>query len=470
MRRPPARWAHAVLLLLSCCFMAASPGDERTALDEYVAKPDPTYSWRLVKTIEGEGIKTHVVEMISQTWLTEAEVDHTVWKHWVVICIPEGVKHKTGLLYITGGGHDSGAPDKPDGNMTMAAKASKSVVTELKGVPNQPLTFKGEKAKRTEDSLIAYTWDKFLRTGDPKWPARLPMTKSAVRALDTITAFCATEEAGKLPIDDFVVCGGSKRGWTTWTTAIVDKRVKAIVPFSIDMLNIEPSFKHHWEAYGFWAPAVWDYSSMKLMDWSGTPQYKALMKIEEPFEYRGRLTMPKLIVNATGDQFFLPDSSQFYYDELPGPKYLRYVVNGEHSMAGTDAPMTLMSFYNAVLNGSTLPEYSWTVEKDDSIRVKTNTKPQVVKVWQAANPKARDFRIGTIGRTWKAEELSPESEGVYVGKIEKPTDGYKAFLVELTFPNPGGIAPHKFTTGVKVVPDVLPFKFEPKGPPVSANN
>jgi len=40
-------------------------------------------------------------------------------------------------------------------------------------------------------------------------------------------------------------------GLTTWTTAAVDKRVIAIVPFVIDMLNIEPSFVHHWEAYGF---------------------------------------------------------------------------------------------------------------------------------------------------------------------------------------------------------------------------
>ena len=30
--------------------------------------------------------------------------------------------------------------------------------------------------------------------------------------------------------------------------------------------------------------------------------------------------MPKFVLNAAGDQFFLPDSSQFYYDELKGPK------------------------------------------------------------------------------------------------------------------------------------------------------
>jgi len=37
-------------------------------------------------------------------------------------------------------------------------------------------------------------------------------------------------------------------------------------------------------------------------------------------------------MNSTGDQFFLPDNSQFYFQDLPGEKYLRYVPNTDHSM------------------------------------------------------------------------------------------------------------------------------------------
>ena len=43
------------------------------------------------------------------------------------------------------------------------------------------------------------------------------------------------------------------------------------------------------------------------------------------------------MVNASGDQFFLPDSSQFYFDDLSGEKYLRYVPNASHSLEKTDA-------------------------------------------------------------------------------------------------------------------------------------
>ncbi len=200
------------------------------------------------------------------------------------------------------------------------------------------------------------------------------------------------------------------------------------------------------------------------MDWNGTPEYKALLKIVEPYQYRSRLTMPKFIVNATGDQFFLPDSSQFYFDDLVGPKYLRYVPNADHSLKGTDAPFTLLAYYGAVLNDTKLPEYSWTVTPDDALHVKTDGKPSAVKLWYATNPEARDFRVEKVGRIWKSESLSSEGDGSYIGKVAKPEKGYTAFMVELTYPN-GTAPPLKFTTQVKVVPDVLPFKYvAPKVP------
>ena len=444
--------------------MAAAPGEDRTALDDYIAKPDPSYSYHLVSQTKTEGITTYVLEMTSQSWLTTQEVDRPVWKHWMLIIKPDVVKSSKCLLFISGGGNGGDPPTKADAMLSPIAKSTGSVVAELKMIPNQPLVFAGETKGRGEDSLIAYTWDKFLRTGDEKWPARLPMTKAAVRALDTVTAFCGSAEGGNAKVDQFVVCGGSKRGWTTWTTAAVDKRVIAIIPCVIDMLNIEPSFIHHWRAYGFWAPAVGDYVQMKLMDWTSTPEYQALMKIVEPYQYRSRLTMPKFIVNATGDQFFLPDSSQFYYNDLLGTKHLRYVPNADHSLGGSDAPFTLMSYYGAIVNGTKLPEYSWTVEKDDSLCVTTDQKPSAVKLWYATNPETRDFRVQKIGRVWKDQRIEAQENGTYVGKVEKPEKGYTAFMVELTYAN-GSSPPLKFTTQVKVVPDVLPFEYtQPKVP------
>jgi PhoPQ-activated pathogenicity-related protein len=455
--RPVAAVFAASLLLSGFAFAA------ETALDRYVAKSDPNYKYEVVSTTPGQGYTTYVLELTSQQFRTAAEVDRPIWKHWLTIVKPDKVASNTGFLFVTGGSINDKPPAHPDAMLTSAALATNTVTSELRGVPNEPVTFAGETKTRSEDAIIAYTWDKYLRTGDDTWPLRLPMTKSAVRALDTITAFCRSTEGGGVSVDKFVVSGGSKRGWTAWTTAAVDKRVVAIVPFVIDMLNMEPSMEHHYRAYGHWSPAIKDYEDMGTMNWSGTPKYRALMKIEEPYSYRDRLTMPKLIINSAGDQYFLPDSSQFYFDDLKGEKHLRYVPNTNHSLGASDARESMQTFYESVINGTPRPKYSWKFEKDGSIRVKTTTKPTEVKVWQATNPKARDFRLDTIGKAYTSSALEDQGGGVYVGKVPKPPQGFTAYFVEMTYPSPGKY-PFKFTSGVRVVPDVLPFGAPPKTP------
>ena len=443
--------------LLICLFLTRIlTAEEQTALDRYVASPDQSYKFEVAKTLSGDGYTAYVLDMTSQTWRSAAEVDRPEWRHWVTIIKPKELKHSTGLLFITGGANGSNPPAQPPANLTSMAIDTGTVVTELRMVPNQPIVFAGESKGRVEDELIAYSWDKFLRGGDEKWPARLPMTKSAVRAMDTVTAFCASEAGGKVVVDKFVVSGASKRGWTTWTTAAVDKRVTAIIPIVIDLLNVEASFRHHWQAYGFWAPAIKDYVDMKITDWQGTPEYRALMKIEDPYEYRDRLTIPKYVVNASGDQFFVPDSSQFYFDDLKGEKYLRYVPNSEHSMRGTDAFENVQAYYDAFLNGRSRPKVTWKFESDGTIRVKASGEPSAVKLWQATNPKARDFRVDTIGKTWKDSPVQSLKRGEWVAKVAKPDTGWSAYFVELTYPM-GGKYPMKVTTAVRVVPDALPY-------------
>ena len=442
---------------------SVAAAQEQTALDHYVAAADPNYGYKLVTTLPGDGLTASVLRLTSQTWLTEKEVDHPVWEHWLTVIRPAKVNSDKAMLFITGGSRDRGAPRAPDAILTSIAKATNSVVAELRGVPNQPLTFAGESHGRTEDALIAYTWDKYLRSGDERWPARLPMTKSAVRAMDAVTAFCATPDGGGVKVGGFVVAGASKRGWTTWTTAAVDKRVVAVIPIVIDTLNVQKSSAHHYSAYGFFAPSLQDYVDMKIIDWTGTPQYAKLLKIEEPYEYRQRLTMPKFIINATGDEYFPPDNSQFYFDDLPGVKYLRYVPNADHSLSGSDAALTVMACHAAVLTGSPLPQLSWTWPAEGAVRAQVKGTPTAAKLWQATNPSARDFRVETLGKVWKSSPVEGR-DGVYEATVPKPGKGWTAYFLEFTFPGPLGEKgpPFKFTTQVKMVPDVLPFKFPPE--------
>ncbi len=430
--------------------------DLTTALDRYVATPDTNYSYTLLNTIPSAGQTAYVLELRSQVWLTTNEVDRPLWKHWLIIVKPTVVTNSQSLLWIDGGSNPGTQPTSADPTLSWIAVGTGSVVTQLKMVPNEPLTFAGEGFSRTEDAMIVYTWDKFLRTGDEKWPARLPMTKAAVRAMDTVTSFLATNGSG-LNIDKFVVSGASKRGWTTWTTAAVDRRVVAIIPAVIDVLYVDDCLTHQYSAYGFWAPAIQDYVNMGIVNWTGTnsPQFQALMDIEDPYAYRARLTMPKFELWGSGDQYFLPDSSQFYFNDLPGVKYMRCFPNADHGL-NFDAYVTLKGCYESILFQTPLPQFSWTLQASNVIRVVATTLPTTVTLWQATNSSARDFRLLTIGAAWTSSTLTDQGGGVYIGTVTVPPAGWKAFFVELTYPR-SGLETLKFTTQVYVVPDTLPF-------------
>jgi PhoPQ-activated pathogenicity-related protein len=455
MRRLPWWRQPLWLALLTTVWFVAPACGQETPLDKYVKEKDATYSWRIVKIVEGNPSRTLIVRLKSQTWRTPQEVDRPVWEHWLTIIVPEKVEHKTAFLMIGGGSHDSAMPERANDVIVQIARATRSVVAELRNVPNQALIFHGDGVPRKEDDLIGYTWDQFLKTGDATWPARLPMVKSAVRAMDCIQEVLASQEGGGLTIEKFVVAGGSKRGWTTWMTAAVDPRVVAIVPIVIDVLNVEPSMRHHAQVYGFWAEAIGNYYQHRILQRANEPKLKELYRIEDPYYYRDRFTMPKFIINGSGDQFFCPDSSQFYFADLPGEKFLRYVPNADHSLKGTDAPLSIIAFYQMVLAGKPRPRFTWTFEKDGAIRVTATDRPKQVTLWQATNPKARDFRVVTIGNAFTSTELQPESDGSWVARITPPKEGWTAFFVELTY-DTGGAFPLKLTTGVRVLPDTLP--------------
>lgn len=430
-----------------------------TALDRYVASADPNFAWKAVRDLPApEGVKATLLEMTSQKWLTEQEVERPLWTHWLTVVRPAKVSSDIALLFITGGSLERPAPSQASGWLVEAAQSTGTVTAELRMVPNQPVVFKDdpEHKPRSEDDFIAYTWNKYLRTGDEKWPARLPMTKSAVRAMDAVSAFAATPDGGGSRVGRFVVSGASKRGWTTWTTAAVDQRVIAIAPAVIDMLNVEPSFIHHYRAYGEWSEAVKDYTQQGIMNWMGTPQFHALMKIEEPYEYRDRLTMPKYLLNASGDQFFLPDSSRFYFDDLRGEKHLRYEPNASHSLDKTDAQDNLQAFYAMIVNNTPRPQIKWTFEHDGSIKVVAKDRPDAVVMWQATNPDARNFRQDKIGNAYTSTALTPSGPNTWVGRVKAPEKGWTAFFLELTFPS-GSSHPFKETTGIRVLPDTLPY-------------
>ncbi len=168
---------------------------QETALDRYIAKPDASYSWKLVNTITGEGFKGYILDLSSQTWRSAGEVDRPVWKHWLTIVKPDKTSSNKALLFIGGGSNRDAAPAKISDRLASFAMESNTAVAELAMVPNQPLFFSDSKDKgRSEDDLIAYSRVKQMQTGDDTWLVRLAMVKSGVRALDAMQEFLASAD------------------------------------------------------------------------------------------------------------------------------------------------------------------------------------------------------------------------------------------------------------------------------------
>ncbi len=431
---------------------------EENALAQYIAKPDTNYKYNHYHTATGVGHTTHFIHMTSQQWRTQDEVDWNIWEHEINVTVPwvnRSNSPETAILIINGGDNGDPPPTVLNAAIGTLATTLGSVVAMIGQIPNQPLHFTDESGvKRREDEILAYSVNKFLVTGDEEWPVHIAMTKAAVRAMDTVQAFM--ESRGR-KLDNFIIVGGSKRGWTAWLTAAVDPRVRAIVPASIDLLNMARQFVHQWEAYGFYAPAIKDYTDFDLPCKALTPAGEKLLKIIDPYSYRERYTMPKLILNSVGDQLFVSDSSRFYYEGLPESKQLRYSVNTDH-IQSVDVVLSAIPWLDNVLEGKSSPEYTWSFEADGSIRVKTITRPKKVLLWQATNPIARDFRLETLGDEWTSTELQDSGNGVYEARVESPPQGWTAFLVELTFNEPALLeADQVYTTGVRVTPDELPF-------------
>ncbi|MEA3364824.1 MAG: PhoPQ-activated protein PqaA family protein [Candidatus Hydrogenedentes bacterium] len=437
-------------------FVPQTPTPDNS-LARYVGKHDPNYSWYEVASAVKFLYTEYVFHLNSQQWRDASEVDRPLWEHEVQyidywFSAPE-------CVFLIDGGSNPPDYDRPDEMFALACAIIGVDFADLKQVPNEPLYFTDEvNRRRTEDEILAYSLDKYLDTGDDEWPVHQAMVKAAVRGMDMVQEKFIRQK-------DFLLVGASKRGWATWLTAAVDPRVDAFVPIVIDVLNMDLQVEHFWEAYGFYQPAVADYVEFDLFCRVQEPSGQNCLKIIDPYEYidDGKFTQPKLILNATGDQFFLPDGSQFYWDALPGPKWLRYLPNADHGIQNNPDYQeevvidSILAADTMMDNPNDMPDYSWSFEADGSIRVQCIDQPDAVRLWQGTNPDARDFRIEAVGEIFTSTPLSDQGGGVYIGYCPPPAQGWTAFLVELDYADEYG-GEIQYTTEVRITPDVLPYE------------
>lgn len=457
------------------------------------------YSIESETTVAAANAKVYAVNMTSGYWRSSDEVvgGHELWTHKMLIVRPSSVNTNTALLIVAGGSIGNGVGASDEMLAVSLAASSNSVVAVVKTIPNEPLQFTDETHTRTEDEIIAYSYDRFMLTvaaGEPDytWPLLFPMARAAVRAMDTVQTLMSDQE--QVAVQDFVVTGASKRGWTTWLTGAADTRVKGIMPLVIDVLHMPQQIQHHFNSYGAYSTALWDYVDMNVFQRLDTYEGSQLLALVDPYSYLNVLTMPKMILNSTGDQFFLPDAMRFYFDDLQGEKHIYSAPNTDHSMTNNVGALdsgviqSLYTFFYTIANDIERPSITWSYEAPNRIVVNTSTTPARVLLWTATNPTARDFRLnpeniaqpsdpayiapGTVGPAWTSQELT-SATNEYTATVPEPGSGWTAYFVQVAFSGYGNLqiySPTKNTmekngsaefvcdTQTRVFPDTYPQK------------
>lgn len=413
------------LIVTTCVVPAAAkePADAiPTALQDYVAEKDDAYAWKIIKSERNDGALIYDVDLTSQVW-------HGItWQHALTIFVPSNIQHKDTVLLFISGGSTGSRPGEDDRAMgRKLADSAQMPVAFLSQVPNQPLL-----GDRKEDDLISETFLRYLETKDPTWPLLFPMAKSAVKAMDAVEEIA--QQNHDVKINRFVVTGGSKRGWTTWLSAVADDRVAGIAPIVIDTLKFPAQMKHQKETWGTYSEQIADYTLKGLVDVMLKQPEIPLWRWVDPYTYHSQLKLPKLLINGTNDRYWVIDAMNIYWDDLVGEKHVLYVPNAGHGLDGgkEGALTTLAVFAQCIAMQTSLPELSWKHDDDgDGMRlsVQSNPTPKSVRLW-VARSEDKDFRPDR----WDATEIKANGDGAFVGHVKKPSSGHIAFFAEARYP------------------------------------
>ncbi|MBI3414670.1 MAG: PhoPQ-activated pathogenicity-like protein PqaA type [Verrucomicrobia bacterium] len=430
-------------LLVVSIFVAVCvpvPAARAGALENYVNQPDASFNWKRCEQKKLKDCSVTHLELVSQTWRGQ------FWSHHLMVVKPPTVRNADiALLFVTGGSYGS-IDDKDLEHFILIAKQAGALACVINKIPNQPL-YDGRK----EDALIAYTFDQYVKSGDETWPLLFPMVKSAVRGMDTVQAFAAKEFNQK--VERFVISGASKRGWTTWLSAAVDPRVKAIAPMVIDTLNMREQLRWAEKFYGRQSEEINDYTAIGFDKKQDDPAVVRIRSWVDPYSYRERYTMPKLLLLGTNDPYWMVDSLRHYWNDLPGPKLIFQTPNAGHDLAGgKEAIQTLAAWFQIIADREELPTMEWQLKDGASgpasVSVKVNRAAQKIRLW-SAHSTDRDFRDDK----WSSRELEIKpGSSIANAEIDSPEKGFTAFMAEVELKSSTGDI-YKLSTQVQVTPD-----------------
>jgi len=478
----------------------------------YVEQPDAAYGWRdtamrLRGSSRGTNWSAALLDMTSQQWLAD-EVTPSSWNHSLVIISPDNAHAGWCLVYVAlgfyGSSGASSAVTASDPDVVAAADIAVAAgipVAVLFNVPAELLTFKhASSAPMMEDATLSHSWALFTSQPfgpwkpDPQLLAELPMTKAVVRALDTIGSFAlATDLPGFTAPLKFAVFGTSKRGHLCWHVASVDSRVQAIIPVA-KALNMDGFSVLTQKQLGGIPKIALDYAKTGLLGpLLDTPQGRWFVNITDAYSYIDRFAgLPKLMIHAGNDEFFVPDHTRVWWPAVPQPKWHLMIPNSGHIAGGQQMQMLVdpvSAFLSGLVHGQDPSRgrmLTWDIRPTGVLTAKLDKHslpPSAVHLWEAStcNAHRRDFRLhnGDTGEacracgeegfpsclnravSWRSSVVEENEHRSYSWEVmATPHEDGRWTAFFLSFQWPDGF---RVSTEVSVVPTTMPFPECPPG-------
>jgi len=504
--------------LYSTCFalVACTALVNSNPLDDFVSKPESVYKYvdtlYTGKTLLGGTV--HVLNVTSLAWLDTSigagPSGTNIWNHLVAVVIPKELRvYNYSLAYLTGNSNNDHSPPKATDEELIAV----DLVTHNTGacgiivyqIPNCPYIFKADPTQmaRGEDNFIAWTWKMYLEDDGkhPEYLARFPMVKGAFQSMRAAQDFL-NKKVEKSAIDNWIVSGASKRGWTTWmvgaTTCTGENcvNIAGLAPLVPIVPNIRDDMHRQWMSYNGWTFAFSPYTALNLTQYVDSDSFKSMTKHVDPMHHGERLArLPKFVVVSSDDEFMQMDWTNIWYDEFQkfGETHLLIVQDSEHSLA-TGVPEVVSSLSAAlesVAANVTRPtfDYSYnnkTGELEVTIPDEFAAQVDQVRLFhtQTHSAERRDFRWvrhasneSTLCKfpgvalakpvfgggncvelmVWSKDTLDAVGSNTYKASPPQPKEGhYTGYYIEVSYKS-ALKADYLFSTPGFVWPNTLPF-------------
>jgi PhoPQ-activated pathogenicity-related protein len=215
----------------------------------------------------------------------------------------------------------------------------------------------------------------------------------------------------------------------------------------IVMLNMATQGPNQLEVWGKYSEQIDDYVNRGLMERAKSPDGTALWKMVDPFSFRDRLTIPKLLINGSNDRYWTLNALDLYWNGLKGPKHVVELPNAGHGLeVNRDwAIQGLGAFFRHTVTGRPMPTLSWKTGRAPSgtttLTIQSDPPPASARLW-SASASSRDFREAK----WTSSPL--EAGTTISASLPDPSPGHLAAYGELEY-QIDGIPYHLTTTFIE---------------------